>query len=746
MKRFFTFTLSLLLPALLFSANKVVLSPGGSLQGPANEIMKVRHSVDNHRGFSKITPYDYSLNGVTGTIDTLGFGDTWGTNFGMFGQDIMTQWFEAPADMDINAVSFTTSDDENAAVSVKLVSMAWTKDQIQATQGDLGASWWGYYEATGNGFNDVGAYEEDADVTGGWVEAGEGITQQWGSPFGADLWSDLGEGAPATAVLDATTWVEMSLLGFSPQVLAGDLIGVSVKNESTVLDAGRTGLLANNALGVTGFKMYRNGRLTAGGPGVGDPGWWTRLYTWNIQMAVELTGDRAPVIVDFDRLPTTLDTGDRTVTATVTDDNPSGNPAGVASVKIMYSINGGDAVEAAMTGSEPDFSGVIPGQAPGTEVDYYLVAEDNNGNTVETPGVFYAIFAPQNPVLTIYDDDNYGQGTITAFWLADLPPDTNWVWGIDYWDAPFGPVSLELLENYQQVYHLMGDGPVNQPANIGAVYKSWMDQATAESPRNLFLSGQDYGYISGFADTTFPAGSFENDYLGVETLGPQDINFAIQDQSTPYRVDYVAEDPLSGWIATFDNDTSKLSYNPTGPLGLDNWIDNLTPSTGVPIFTDPNTGDAAVAVRNQGENWKATFWTMDPLGLDYIANADSARTYWVSGNNNPAVPVFEWFGETVTSLEEIRTADLPRQFKLKQNYPNPFNPATKIEFSIPAAQKVVLKVYDVVGKEVATLVNDNVTAGTYVADFDASNLASGLYVYTIEAGSFRSAKKMLLVK
>ena len=81
-----------------------------------------------------------------------------------------------------------------------------------------------------------------------------------------------------------------------------------------------------------------------------------------------------------------------------------------------------------------------------------------------------------------------------------------------------------------------------------------------------------------------------------------------------------------------------------------------------------------------------------------------------------------------------------------QNYPNPFNPSTKIQYAIPRAGDVQLVVYDVIGRQVATLVNEFKTAGIYTVDFNASSLSSGIYFYRIKSGSFTDTKKMLLVK
>ncbi|MBZ0202606.1 MAG: T9SS type A sorting domain-containing protein [Ignavibacteria bacterium] len=90
--------------------------------------------------------------------------------------------------------------------------------------------------------------------------------------------------------------------------------------------------------------------------------------------------------------------------------------------------------------------------------------------------------------------------------------------------------------------------------------------------------------------------------------------------------------------------------------------------------------------------------------------------------------------------------EIPASYMLEQNYPNPFNPVTNIKFSVPKSGLVKIVVFDVSGKEIAALVNENLSAGTYNADFDASQLASGVYFYKLESGDFVQTKKMVLVK
>jgi hypothetical protein len=94
----------------------------------------------------------------------------------------------------------------------------------------------------------------------------------------------------------------------------------------------------------------------------------------------------------------------------------------------------------------------------------------------------------------------------------------------------------------------------------------------------------------------------------------------------------------------------------------------------------------------------------------------------------------------------------PVKFSLEQNYPNPFNPTTKIKYTVPVTLSevegslVTLKVYDVLGNEIATLVNEEKPAGSYEVEFDGNNLPSGIYFYQLQAGQFTQTKKMLLIK
>lgn len=143
--------------------------------------------------------------------------------------------------------------------------------------------------------------------------------------------------------------------------------------------------------------------------------------------------------------------------------------------------------------------------------------------------------------------------------------------------------------------------------------------------------------------------------------------------------------------------------------------------------------------------------------IEYVAEADESvyvmvhsQDYGSANDRDPArgeynLSVTKMDGTPVTVIDTEDEA-LPHVFALDQNYPNPFNPTTTISFSIPESQDVELTVYNVLGQQVATLVSGFQTAGSHQVQFDASQLASGMYLYRIAAGKNVSVKKMLLVK
>jgi len=138
----------------------------------------------------------------------------------------------------------------------------------------------------------------------------------------------------------------------------------------------------------------------------------------------------------------------------------------------------------------------------------------------------------------------------------------------------------------------------------------------------------------------------------------------------------------------------------------------------------------------------------DQYTVRYIFFVDDVPGVSLFGYNSASNGGFWNYDEFTFTANpsSVRKEELANEFSLEQNYPNPFNPSTTIQYSVPQLSDVSIKVYDVLGKEVANLVDAQHSQGVYEVAFDASNLASGMYIYTIKAGNFTSSKKMLLMK
>ncbi len=134
----------------------------------------------------------------------------------------------------------------------------------------------------------------------------------------------------------------------------------------------------------------------------------------------------------------------------------------------------------------------------------------------------------------------------------------------------------------------------------------------------------------------------------------------------------------------------------------------------------------------------------DPVNFNYTLLGGS-ELYGISFSGL-ALGDLNWADSTLSAIDEFAEGAVPLRYSLEQNYPNPFNPSTKIKFSLKKAGKTTLKVYDVLGREVAVLVNEEMTPGTHVVDFYNTKLATGLYFYQIKSGNFIATKKMLMIK
>ncbi|MFH0992473.1 MAG: T9SS type A sorting domain-containing protein [bacterium] len=172
-------------------------------------------------------------------------------------------------------------------------------------------------------------------------------------------------------------------------------------------------------------------------------------------------------------------------------------------------------------------------------------------------------------------------------------------------------------------------------------------------------------------------------------------------------------------------------------------VQNYTPGTWYGIDTKTMTIKDSI-------NWAFGYVTTAdkgnerPRGIAFSPTGDTAYVCVFGGGSMPGVRYYI-FSDKAVNVEVLDKA-IPEGYALSQNYPNPFNPSTTIRFSIPQRGMTTLKVYDVMGREVTTLLNEFLEAGTFSKIFDAKNLTSGTYMYVMTSGSQRLTGKMILMK
>lgn len=217
---------------------------------------------------------------------------------------------------------------------------------------------------------------------------------------------------------------------------------------------------------------------------------------------------------------------------------------------------------------------------------------------------------------------------------------------------------------------------------------------------------------------------------------------------------------LGGWTATIKLDVNgKIIWSrlyPEGDLFTANWpviILDSAYNVHVSANSTPNansTDYAAIKYDSSGNQiYVVTYDYVQPVSFDYAyaMTLDKKGNLYLTGEFSGA---YGHYG--TVKFSPILTATsgnyfiIPDKFKLDQNYPNPFNPLTTISYTVPKTSIVKLKVFDITGKEIHILVSEQKTAGSYNIIFDASELASGIYFYTLTAGEFKETKRMLLIK
>ena len=262
--------------------------------------------------------------------------------------------------------------------------------------------------------------------------------------------------------------------------------------------------------------------------------------------------------------------------------------------------------------------------------------------------------------------------------------------------------------------------------------------------------GTDGAGLASFDDSLWTH-IFCNNFLGLDAVFGLAVdtenNIWVTVGGSENHVGYVG----NGICGSFSSTDIGFDFVPAHPFGLGSDSDNIK-----------WIGSQSGLVRYDGNNWSRISSDNSPIPGNWINNVfiDNKNNVWFAfGDTMPNSNGLAVFNENgiigITDVQSTQSA-LPLGYSLAQNYPNPFNPSTSIQYAVSSRQFVSLKVYDVLGNEVATLVNEEKPAGSYTVEFsalggsgsggDASSLSSGIYFYRLEAGNFSETKKMIILR
>lgn len=346
-----------------------------------------------------------------------------------------------------------------------------------------------------------------------------------------------------------------------------------------------------------------------------------------------------------------------------------------------------------------------------------------------------------NLISVRFTDDSTGYINVWVMQEGQILKTTNsgetWV----LLNVPSGP-SYFLTDNIGWIFHGQTPAHFIKTTDGGL---SWDTLHTWEPYAGFYVGeiyfvNENFGFISGSWEGVPPHPANLRTIDGGKNwnwagFSGEYISFSFIDDSKGWRSGMLALPQLGGFIAkTFDAGES--------------WIEQFTGlySFKDVFFINDNygwtvEGDLIWCTINGGEEWDMqSTETVDFWWSVYFTDEFNG---WVVGENGK---ILHTFSGGVVPVEEEKTDVVPAEYSLTQNFPNPFNPSTQIRYSVPQTSKVVIKVYDVLGNEIETLVNEEKTTGIYEIEWNAEGLPSGVYLYQLRAGSFVETKKMVLMK
>lgn len=404
----------------------------------------------------------------------------------------------------------------------------------------------------------------------------------------------------------------------------------------------------------------------------------------------------------------------------------------VQEVTLFYSVNGGSVDSVTMTRSLTDsilYTATIPGVAMDSAlVDFYIRAKDNEGNVSTNP---------QNIVTGKY------------FYLVLNRPIT--IQDVQF--SPFGS-GFSAYNGYRvQISGVVTADSSDLPGISGTPLRIYMQNG--EGP----WSGIQIGTLGVLGTAVLNLS--KGDLVTVEGVISEVFNVTRIDSISALNV-LSSNNPLpefqtltTGFIGTGDGVVDKEKWESVLVKYVNVNVDSANAdgtSNFGEIFVNDGSGRTRVELQD-GNHKYHNLWDPNLANDTTLIQVQKGDRFselrgvmFFSFSNYKLVPRKndDFIGYQPTDIKDNVTS--VSEYSLKQNYPNPFNPATTIEYSIPKSGNISLKIFNVLGQEVKSLINQNQNAGTYRISFDASSLPSGIYFYALSADNFVQVKKMMLIK
>ena len=324
--------------------------------------------------------------------------------------------------------------------------------------------------------------------------------------------------------------------------------------------------------------------------------------------------------------------------------------------------------------------------------------------------------------------------TATSVWQSISPSYINTSSSV--WTYPFIDLSSYSDSTVQISFYFTSDG------NGSTVSSGWYVDDVAVITGSIIFNNPETWEL-GLGDWYGDRGTWE---VGEPTSGPNSAHNGQNCAATRLGGNYAAN--VNSRLISPYFTLPDVSQNP----GLNFWH-----------WYSISSGDQAVVqIKTEYSEWQTILgpytstsggvWSPVFFNLTAFSDSTIQIAFQFTSDGNGSTISSGWYIDEimispyiVTTVEDLND-NLPLQFQLYQNYPNPFNPTTIINYQLPVGSHVTLKVYDLLGREVATIVNEEKPAGSYEINFNANNLSSGIYFYKLQAGTFAETKKMILIK